>query len=71
MSIGLLGKKIGMTRIYDDKGRVSPATVIEAGGCRILQVKTADKDGYSAAQVGYGDQKPQRVGKAMIGHFAK
>ena len=71
MSIGLLGKKIGMTRIYDEKGRVTPATVIEAGGNRILQVKSADKDGYSAVQVGYGDQKPQRVGKAMTGHFAK
>jgi large subunit ribosomal protein L3 len=71
MSIGLLGKKIGMTRIYDDKGRVTPATVIEAGGNRILQVKATDKDGYSAVQVGFGDQKPQRVGKAMTGHFAK
>ena len=71
MSIGLLGKKIGMTRLYDEKGRVTPATVIEAGGNRILQVKTADKDGYAAVQVGYGDQKPQRVGKAMTGHFAK
>jgi large subunit ribosomal protein L3 len=71
MSIGLLGKKIGMTRIYDEKGRVTPATVIEAGGNRILQVKSADKDGYAAVQVGYGDQKPQRVGKAMTGHFAK
>lgn len=71
MSIGLLGKKIGMTRIYDDKGRVTPATVIEAGGNRILQVKSTDKEGYSAVQVGYGDQKPQRVGKAMTGHFAK
>jgi large subunit ribosomal protein L3 len=71
MSIGLLGKKIGMTRLYDDKGRVTPATVIEAGGNRILQVKSMDKDGYSAVQVGYGEQKPQRVGKAMTGHFAK
>ena len=71
MSIGLLGKKIGMTRLYDEKGRVTPATVIEAGGNRILQVKSADKDGYAAVQVGYGDQKPQRVGKAMTGHFAK
>jgi large subunit ribosomal protein L3 len=71
MSIGLLGKKIGMTRLYDDKGRATPVTVIEAGGNRILQVKTADKDGYAAVQVGYGDQKPQRIGKAMTGHFAK
>jgi large subunit ribosomal protein L3 len=71
MSIGLLGKKLGMTRIYDEKGRVSPATVIEAGGNHILQVKNAETDGYTAVQVGYGEQKPQRVSKAMTGHFAK
>ncbi len=71
MSIGLLGKKLGMTRVYDDKGRVSTATVIEAGGNRILQVKKADKDGYTAVQVGFGDQKPQRVSKGELGHFAK
>jgi large subunit ribosomal protein L3 len=71
MSIGLLGKKLGMTRIYDEKGRVTPATVISAGGNRILQTKTAENDGYAAVQIGYDDQKPQRVGKAMTGHFAK
>lgn len=71
MSIGLLGKKIGMTRVYDDKGRITTATVIEAAGNRVLQVKTSEKDGYNAVQVGFGDQKPQRVSKAQIGHFAK
>lgn len=71
MSIGLLGKKIGMTRVYDDKGRISTATVIAAGGNRILQVKTTEKDGYNAVQVGFGDQKPQRMSKAQIGHFGK
>jgi len=71
MSIGLLGKKLGMTRLYDEKGRVTNATVIEAGGNRVLQVKTAEKDGYNAVQVGFGDQKAQRVGKAQAGHFAK
>jgi len=71
MSIGLLGKKLGMTRVYDEKGRISTATVIEAGGNRILQVKKADKDGYAAVQVGFGDQKPQRVSKGELGHFAK
>ena len=71
MSIGLLGKKIGMTLVYDDKGRVSSATVISTGGNRILQVKTSDKDGYNAIQVGFEDQKPQRVSKAQTGHFAK
>lgn len=71
MSIGLLGKKIGMTRVYDEKGRIVTATVIETGGNRVLQVKTKEKDGYSAVQVGFGDQKPQRVPKAQLGHFAK
>ncbi|NBS53260.1 MAG: 50S ribosomal protein L3, partial [Spartobacteria bacterium] len=71
MSIGLLGKKLGMTRIYDEKGRVSPATVIAAGGNRILQTKSIEKDKYTSVQVGFDDQKPQRVGKAMTGHFAK
>jgi len=60
-----------MTRVYDDKGRVSPATVIAAGGNRILQTKTKDSDGYVAVQVGFDDQKPQRVPKAQTGHFAK
>ena len=71
MSIGLLGKKIGMTRVYDEKGKISTATVIAAAGNRILQVKTKDKDGYTSVQVGFDDQKPQRVGKAQTGHFAK
>jgi len=71
MSIGLLGKKLGMTRIYDEEGRISPATVIAAGGNRILQTKSIEKDKYTSVQVGFDDQKPQRVGKAMTGHFAK
>jgi large subunit ribosomal protein L3 len=60
-----------MTRLYDEKGRLTTATVIEAGGNRVLQIKTAEKDGYDAVQVGFGDQKPQRVSKAQAGHFAK
>ena len=71
MSIGLLGKKIGMTRVYDDKGVAQPVTVIATGGNRILQVKDAEKDGYSAVQIGFDDQKPQRVSKAQLGHFKK
>jgi large subunit ribosomal protein L3 len=71
MSIGLLGKKLGMTRLYDEKGRLTTATVIEASGNRVLQVKTAEKDGYNAVQIGVGDQKPQRITKAQAGHFAK
>lgn len=60
-----------MTRLYDEKGRLTTATVIEAGGNRVLQIKTAEKDGYEAVQVGFGEQKPQRVSKAQAGHFAK
>lgn len=72
MSIGLLGKKIGMTRVYDDKGVAQPVTVIAAGGNRVLQVKEkTGKDGYSAVQVGFDDQKEQRVSKAQLGHFKK
>lgn len=71
MSIGLLGTKLGMTRLYDENGKVVPVTVISAGGNRVLQVKTVEKDGYSAVQVGFGEQKPQRVPKPMLGHFKK
>ena len=71
MSIGLLGKKLGMTRVYDEKGRMRTATVIEADGNRVIQVKTLEKDGYNAVQVGFDDQKPQRVTKAQAGHFSK
>jgi large subunit ribosomal protein L3 len=71
MSIGILGKKIGMTRVYDEKGRITPATVIAASANRVLQVKSKDSDGYDAIQVGFDDQKPQRVTKAQAGHFAK
>ena len=71
MKIGLLGKKIGMTRVYDDKGNATPVTVIEAGGNTALQVKTEDNDGYSAVQVGFGSQKEQRVTQPLLGHFKK
>lgn len=71
MSFGLLGKKIGMTRVYDDKGVSTPVTVIDASGNKVLQVKTGETDGYAAVQVGFDDQKPSRVGKAQAGHFAK
>lgn len=71
MSLGLLGKKIGMTRVYDDKGVSTPVTVIAAAGNKVLQVKTVETDGYAAVQVGFDDQKPGRVGKAQTGHFAK
>lgn len=71
MKIGLLGKKLGMTRVYDDKGKATPVTVIEAGGNTLLQAKTQDNDGYTSVQVGFDTQKPQRVTKALMGVFKK
>lgn len=71
MKKGLIGKKIGMTQIFDEKGNVIPVTVVEAGPCVITQKKTIENDGYEAVQVGFGDVKAQRVNKAMKGHYAK
>jgi large subunit ribosomal protein L3 len=72
MSLGLLGKKIGMTRLFDSQaGIMIPVTVIDVSGNTILQVKTLEKDGYTAVQVGYGDQKEQRVNKPDLGRFKK
>ena len=71
MTKAIVGKKIGMTQIFDEKGKVIPVTVVEAGPCVITQVKTKENDGYEAVQVGFGDQKPQRVSKPLAGHFKK
>jgi large subunit ribosomal protein L3 len=71
MKIGLLGRKIGMTRVYDAKGKATPVTVIEAGGNTVLQVKNPETDGYVAVQVGFDAQKESRVTKPLIGHFKK
>ncbi len=71
MKKGLIGKKIGMTQIFDEKGNVIPVTVVEAGPCVIVQKKTMENDGYEAVQVGFGDVKVQRVNKPMKGHFDK
>ena len=71
MKKAIIGKKIGMTPIIDEKGKVVPLTVVEAGPCAVTQVKTAENDGYSAIQVGFGDQKAQRVSKPLMGHFKK
>ncbi len=71
MKKGLIGKKIGMTQIFDEKGNVVPVTVVEAGPCVIVQKKTIENDGYEAVQVGFGDQKVARVNKPMKGHFDK
>jgi len=71
MKIGLLGRKIGMTRVYDANGKATPVTVIEAGDNAIVQLKTEEKDGYLAVQVGFDSQKESRVTKPMVGHFKK
>lgn len=71
MKKGLIGKKIGMTQIFDEAGKVIPVTVVEAGPCAVTQVKTMENDGYEAIQVGFGDMKVSRVNKPMKGHFDK
>ena len=68
---GVLGKKIGMTSIYDASGKIVPCTVLEAGPCVVTQVKTVEKDGYDAIQLGYDEKKEKRTTKALKGHFAK
>jgi large subunit ribosomal protein L3 len=68
---GLLGKKIGMTSIYDENGKNIPCTVIEAGPCVVTQVRTVENDGYSAIQMGYEDKKEKHTTSALKGHFAK
>ncbi|MCR4637764.1 50S ribosomal protein L3 [Ruminococcus sp.] len=71
MQKGIIGKKIGMTQIFDEAGKVVPVTVVEAGPCVVVQKKTVENDGYAALQLGYGDVKVQRVNKPMKGHFDK
>ena len=71
MKKGLIGKKIGMTQIFDEAGKVIPVTVVEAGPCVVTQIKTMENDGYEAIQVGFGDVKVSRVNKPMKGHFDK
>jgi large subunit ribosomal protein L3 len=67
----ILGKKVGMTRVYDESGRLIPVTVIEAGPCIVTQVKTSEADGYDAVQMGFEDKKPSRRTQAAIGHANK
>ena len=71
MSVGLLGKKLGMTQLYNDQGEVIPATLVQAGPCNILQIKGQEKDGYSAIQIGFEDRKKKRATKAETGHCLK
>ena len=66
---GILGRKIGMTQVFDDEGHAIPVTLVEAGPCKIAQVKTPETDGYHAVQLAFGE--PRRVNKPMIGHFKK
>jgi len=67
----LLGRKIGMTSIYTDAGEAVPCTVIEAGPCEVVQIKTQDRDGYTAVQLGFEDAEERKLGKPALGHFAK
>ena len=71
MKKGIIGKKLGMTQIFDEKGNVVPVTLIEAGPCEVAQKKTVENDGYDAVQLAYDDIKKKNVNKAQIGHFEK
>jgi large subunit ribosomal protein L3 len=68
---GILGKKMGMTQIFDERGEVVPVTVIEAGPCFVTQVKTPGRDGYAAVQLGFKEVKPKRLTKSQLGHLGK
>ena len=71
MNKGLIGRKIGMTQLFDENGKVIPVTVVEAGPCTVVQKKTIENDGYAAVQLGFGDVKAKNVNKPMKGHFDK
>lgn len=71
MPLGLIGKKLGQTAIYDSIGILRPVTIVLAGPNRVLQIRTEENDGYEAVQLGFGNQKTQRLSKAMLGHLAK
>lgn len=71
MQKGIIGKKIGMTQIFDEAGKVIPVTVVEAGPCVVVQKKTVENDGYEAVQLGFGDIRAKRVNKPLQGHFKK
>src|SRR5205823_5074346 len=71
MTPALLGRKVGMTRVYDDKGAVVPVTVVQAGPCAVTQVKTTETDGYHAVQIGFEDIKAKYSNFPLIGHAAK
>ena len=71
MKKGIIGKKLGMTQIFDEKGNVVPVTLIEAGPCAVAQKKTVETDGYNALQLAFEDAKEKNVNKAKLGHFKK
>ena len=71
MQKGIIGKKLGMTQLFDENGKVVPVTVIEAGPCTVVQKKTVESDGYQAVQLGYGEVSAKKVNKAAKGHFDK
>ena len=71
MNKGIIGKKIGMTQLFDEKGMVVPVTIIEAGPCVVVQKKTVENDGYQAVQLGFGEVKLSRLNKPAKGHFDK
>ena len=71
MKKGIIGKKIGMTQIFDESGKIIPVTVVEVGPCVVVQKKTAQNDGYDAVQLGFGDVKAQKLTKPLKGHFEK
>src|ERR1700752_5206570 len=71
MTIGLVGRKVGMTRIFTDDGNTLPVTVLDVSDNRVTQIKTAEKDGYAAVQVAFGKRRASRVNKAIAGHLAK
>ncbi len=71
MKKAILGRKVGMTQIFDENGKVIPVTVVEAGPCTVVQVKTKDSDGYEAVQLGFGEVKEKKLIKPTKGHFAK
>jgi large subunit ribosomal protein L3 len=68
---GLIGKKIGMTSVYDEDGKIQSCTILQVGPCAVTQIKTVDKEGYNSVQLAYGDKSEKNVSKALIGHFKK
>jgi large subunit ribosomal protein L3 len=67
----LIGKKLGMSQLFSPDGEVTPVTVIQAGPCTVTQIKSVDSDGYNAVQLGFGERKPERTQKPLLGHFKK